>query len=91
MAIYDCPMLRQLPREFGCRGAFPSLEIFSIAFLPELEELPVVEVEAMPLLQVLTIMVCPSLTILSESYLRLKTLKTIKIYSDSILIKNLNN
>lgn len=91
LAIYDCPMLRQLPKEFGCRGAFPSLEIFSIAFLPELEELPVVEVEAMPLLQVLSIMVCPSLKILSESYLQLKTLKTIKIYSDSILIKNLNH
>lgn len=91
LGISNCPMLRQLPKEFGGRGAFPSLEIFSLAFLPRLEELPVVEVEAMPLLQAFIIMMCPCLKTLSESYLNLKALQIVKIYSDSILMKNLNN
>jgi Leucine-rich repeat (LRR) protein len=65
LEIIDCPMLRKLPKEFGGRGAFPSLEIFSLAFLSGLEELPVVEEEAMLLLQIFTINICTELKILS--------------------------
>jgi hypothetical protein len=43
LEIIQCPMLRKLPRECGGRGAFPYLEMFSLAFLSILEELPLVE------------------------------------------------
>jgi hypothetical protein len=91
LEIVGCPMLRKLPKEFGGSGAFPSLEILSLSFLSGLEELPVVEEAAMPLLQVFTIMWCPQLEILSDRYLNLKTFKKLRIYGNSVLIKNLEN
>jgi hypothetical protein len=84
--------LNKLPKEFGGRGAFPSLIIFSLAFLSGLEELPVdqgVEEEAMPLLHIFTLMICPRLKILSQSYLNLKILKTFKNLLWSVITKNL--
>jgi len=91
LEIIDCSMLRKLPKEVGGTGAFPSLEIFSLVFLSGLEELPVVEEEAMPLLQCFTITKCPELKILSESYLNLKALKKLRIYGNSELINFLEN
>jgi len=91
LEILGCSMLRKLPKEFGGSGAFPSLEILSLSSLSGLEELPVVEEAAMPLLQVFTIMWCPQLEILSDRYLNLKTFKKLRIYGNSVLIKNLEN
>jgi len=51
----------------------------------------VVKEEAMPLLQIFTITKCPKLKILSENYLNLKTLKKLRIYGNSELIKILEN
>jgi len=84
-------MLRKLPKEFGGRGAFPSLEIFSLVFLSGLEELPVVEEDSMPLLHIFTITICPELKILPESYLNLKALKKLRIYDNSELIHFFKN
>jgi Leucine-rich repeat (LRR) protein len=39
LVIFNCPKLKKFPREFTELGAFPSLEIFSLVYLDELEEL----------------------------------------------------
>ena len=66
LEIIDCPKVRKFPKEFGHKGAFPVLEIFSLAWLPMLEELPLIEEGAMASLQIFTMMACTTLNILPK-------------------------
>jgi Leucine-rich repeat (LRR) protein len=75
LVIYDCPKLKKFPRGFNELGSFPSLEIFSLVYLKELEELPLIKEGAMSMLKVFTMMDCEALQLLPESYLNLETLQ----------------
>jgi len=89
--IYRCSKLKKFPVEFGEKGAFPFLEIFSLVKLDELEELPVIieEEDVMPSLKIFTIMKCEALKMLPENYFYLKTLQKIRVYGCSMVLKNL--
>jgi hypothetical protein len=89
--IYRCSKLKKFPIEFGEKGAFPFLEIFSLVELDELEELPAIieEEDVMPSLKIFTIMKCEALKMLPENYFHLKTLKKIRVYGCSMVLKNL--
>jgi len=89
LVINKCPKLKKFPREFTELGAFPSLEIFSLVNLNELEELPLIKEGAMSMLKIFTVMKCQALQVLPESYLNLKTLQKIRVYGCSMLSKNL--
>lgn len=90
LRIVRCPKLKRFPNEFGEMGAFPSLEIYSLVELNQLEELPVVEEGAMASLQIFTVMECPALRPLPYSYLDLKTVKKLRIYGCPMAAENLN-
>jgi Leucine-rich repeat (LRR) protein len=81
LVINKCPKLKKFPREFTELGAFPSLEIFSLVYLNELEELPLIKEGAMSMLKVFTMMECEVLKLLPKSFLNLKTLQKIRVYS----------
>jgi hypothetical protein len=80
LEIIRCSKLRRFPIEFGDTGTFCLLEIFSLAWLPMLEELPVIEEGAMTSLQIFTMMACTTLNILPKSYMDLKTLQKVRVY-----------
>ncbi|KAH9292896.1 hypothetical protein KI387_041918 [Taxus chinensis] len=86
LEIIGCSNIEKLPKEFGERGAFPKLEVFSLVNLEKLEEVPVVEEGAMPSLKTLTIMECEALQMLSESYWNLKSMEKIRVYGCSIVL-----
>lgn len=66
------------------------LKIFSIVGLYELEELPILQEGAIPLLQTFIIVECSALKVFPKSYSDLKTLQTIKIYGcSSMIMENL--
>lgn len=90
LRIIRCHKLRRFPNEFGEMGAFPSLEIYSLVELNQLEELPEVEEGAMASLQIFTVMECPALRPLPYSYLNLKTAKKLRIYGCPMAAENLN-
>jgi hypothetical protein len=69
-------------------GAFSMLKIFSLVELNKLEELPKLK-GAMASLQIFTIMECQALTMLSLSYLELKTLQKLRIYGCSMVAEYL--
>lgn len=66
--IYKCIRLKRFSKEFGATGVFLLLEFFLIVELNELEELPIVEEGAMPLLKTFTIMLCEVLKMIPENY-----------------------
>jgi hypothetical protein len=76
----DCPRIKKFPKEFSYKGALPLLEIFSLTWLPTLEELPVIEEGSMISLKIFTMMACTSLNILPKSYMNLKTLQNVRVY-----------
>lgn len=78
--ILNCPRMRTFPRSFGERGAFPLLELISLAWLPELLELPVLESGAMPSLKIFSIVECEALNSLPDTYLNLGTLEKVRVY-----------
>lgn len=80
LEIIECPRISLFPTKFGRKGAFPLLETFSLAWLPTLKELPVIEKGAMASLKIFTIMACTTLNILPESYMDLKTLQKVRIF-----------
>jgi disease resistance protein RPS2 len=89
--IYGCSKLKKLPTEFGEKGAFPLLELFSLIELEELEELPTIiaNEDVLSSLKIFTIMKCEALKMLPEDYLHLKALKKIKVYGCSMVLENL--
>jgi len=89
LEISKCFNLAKFPEGFGEIEAFPKLEIFSLAWLDKLEELPLVKAETMPSLQILSIVECKALKILPENYLTLKSLRKIRIYGCLIMFQNL--
>jgi disease resistance protein RPS2 len=89
LVIFNCPKLKKFPREFTELGAFPSLEIFSLVYLDELEELLPIKEGAMPMLKVFTMVECIVLQLLPESYLNLKTLQKIRVYGCPMVSENL--
>jgi len=93
LRVHGCSKLKKLPTEFGEKGAFPALEVFSLSHLNELEELPTIMVkeDVMPLLKIFTIMKCEALKLLPENYLYLKTLQKIRVFGCSMLLENLEN
>jgi dephospho-CoA kinase len=91
LEIIRCPKIRKFPNEYGEIGAFSQLEIFSLAWLDKLEELPTVkkEEDTMISLQIFSIMECETLKLLPENYLNFKKLKKVKIYGSSMVLENL--
>lgn len=90
LEIIECPRLKKFPQEFGDKEAFSLLKIFSIVGLCELEELPILQEGAMPLLQTFIIVECSALKEFPKSYSDLKTLQTIKISGcSSTIMENL--
>jgi Leucine-rich repeat (LRR) protein len=91
LEIIHCPKIKKFPTEFGENGAFSKLEIFSLAWLDMLEELPAMkkDTETMPSLQIFTIMECEALRLLPENYLYFKNLRRIRIYGCQMILENL--
>jgi hypothetical protein len=90
LEIIECSRLKKLPQEFGDKGAFSLLEIFSLVRLHELKELPKIKEGAMPLLQKFILVECSAVKIFPKSYFNLKTLQTIKVYGcTSMIMENL--
>jgi len=89
LQIFKSSKLRKFSEEFGYKGAFPMLEIFSLVELENLEEFPKIETGAMSSLETFTIMECQALKILPKSVFTLKTLQKIRIYSCSKVMENL--
>lgn len=88
--ILHCDKIRTIPKEFGRRGSFPVLEIFSLVGLYSLKELPIVEEGALLSLRVFTLMKCEALERLPKSYLDLRTLQKIRVYGCPMVLENLN-
>jgi hypothetical protein len=89
LVIYNCPKLKKFSTGFNELGAFPSLEMFSLVYLNELEELLPIKEGVMPMLKVFTMMECEVLQLLPESYLNLKTLQKIRVYGCPMVSENL--
>ena len=83
--IFKCIKLKKIPQEFSETGAFSLLEIFSLAYLNKLEELPLIEDGAMPMLKIFTMMKCESLQMFPESCLNLKTPQNVRVYGCPIV------
>ena len=75
--ICYCSKLKKFLKEFGEKGVFLLLEIFSLVELDELEKLPIIisEEGVMLSLKIFTLIKCEALQRLPENYLCLKTLK----------------
>jgi hypothetical protein len=87
--IFRCPKLKNFSKEFCQPGAFVLLEVFSLAELDELEELPIVEEGAMSSLKLFTIMKCEALKTLPESYVNLSRLQKLRVFGCSMILENL--
>ncbi|XP_057832579.2 probable disease resistance protein At1g61300 [Cryptomeria japonica] len=83
LQIVKCPNIVKFPEEFGKRGGFPKLEVFSVVEAEKLEQLPMVEEGALPLLKILTIMKCEALQRLPQCYWNLKSAEKIRVYGCS--------
>jgi hypothetical protein len=89
LEVSKCPKIKKFPKEFGETGAFPLLEIFSLVWLHELEELPLIHEGAMPSLKIFTMMQCEALKMLPESYLTITKLQKIRVFGCSMVLENL--
>lgn len=83
--------MKRFSKEFGATGVFLLLEFFSIVELNELEELPIVEEGAMPLLKTFTIMLCEVLKMILENYWNLKGLQKLRVYGCSMILDHLES
>ncbi|GLJ15860.1 hypothetical protein SUGI_0261790 [Cryptomeria japonica] len=61
LEIVESPNIEKFPEEFGKGGGFPKLEVFSVVGVEKMQQLPIVEEEALPSLKTLTIMKCKAL------------------------------
>jgi hypothetical protein len=89
LEIINCFRIKKFPKEFGEKGVFSLLEIFSIILLKNLEELPLIEEGAMPSLQIFKIMLCEDLKMLPKSYLNIRKLRKIRLWGCSMVHQNL--
>ncbi|GLJ28820.1 hypothetical protein SUGI_0568200 [Cryptomeria japonica] len=62
--IIECSKIEKFPEEFGKRGGFPKLELFSVVKLRKMKQLPTLEEGAPPSRKTLTIMQCEALRML---------------------------
>ncbi|XP_059077144.1 leucine-rich repeat receptor-like protein kinase PXL1 [Cryptomeria japonica] len=81
--IVECSNIEKFPEEFGKKGGFPKLEVFSVVNLRKMEQLPTLEEGALPSRKTLTIMQCEALQRLPQCYWNLKSVESVLLFKGS--------
>ncbi|GLJ28456.1 hypothetical protein SUGI_0559830 [Cryptomeria japonica] len=77
--IVACPNIEKFPKEFAKDTAFPNLEVFSMVEMRKLQQLPIVEGEALCSLKTLTRIKSEALQMLPQCYWNLKSVEKISV------------